>query len=910
MKYSIPVVFLNSSLTLRFEFFSIHTDHHLSNQFIEIVDDDRRIIGLVRYEHKSGASSSFTDPSIELYAPDDYRNWRIQNPEPKNICCFLPISVHIELSFRQLFVTGFDIIDTTPEKIVMPRDISMRCRPLSDKELFYLDKSYGKNGDRIPKFNKKEVIDFIGLIGSARYQFAMTHLVKGGKCYSMFNIADLSDQYVVQNIREFPDDAIQEFDVFSAYKRIRHAIVSSIENFQTDQYLVQNGTLVGIFYDLNTNPTHSKTKLITNAKLNLISNRFKSEISGTFLDLPNNHRNRLELDICGHRGHKTTLTKQLPKPVSIRGASIWDVSNHLTPSPVYRKSPQKSVKDPKSNTTIFGRKLWGKSTKKLFSEHKIVDIDLSLKNVNKSLKKVTFTPEVPPIQVFQALTSDSSKTLDLSADVENNPAQTDIPNPVQQNTPIADLNTSIDYQNPMPGPSNRSPTGRHQPVSLVPNVIPAPQTNIRPETSTTPNLTTYSDFFNNWRLTFVYKGPNMPTVNESNRTTNQSEENWVNVLGDLHRFQSQFKNQFQQLLKEYQSRIISTSDNSESLVPDPSRAILMMNEINMLARSINSNSSNFERLRDHITNCVFGIVSTFYSSEINRPNIDPVDFSNFSVTPTLINEILAYLDNTRDSLMNLRPFPSSSNSNHTLKETKMLKALEDFHNEIKPFLDAIVQKFEATKNEIDTIVNAPGSSASNTPNVTPPNQSTQKSGKDGNFEFKSDTSSPNGNKTDNDPNQGPEKTNRDQTIPADVLNPTTSSTSHNSNVSRLPSSALALLDSTNVQPSKDPSVPSAKPEPARKTSNQNNVPPPLEEIEEIHKSPGKPTIVPVAEILDSPEPKSKSKKKSGRFTISSESDSENVRPPTRLNRSNVASRTRKRTADKAKTPAQSKRKRT
>ena len=867
---------------------------------------------MVRYEHKSGASSSFADPSIELYAPDDYRNWRIQNPEPKNIVCFLPISVHIELSFRQLFVTGFDIIDTTPEKIVMPRDISMRCRALSDKELFYLDKSYGKNGDRIPKFNKKEVIDFIGLIGSARYQFAMTHLVKGGKCYSMFNIADLSDQYVIQNVREFPDDAIQEFDVFSSYKRIRHAIVNSIENFQTDQYLVQNGTLVGIFYDLNTNPSHSKTKLITNAKLNLISNRFKSEVSGTFLDLPNNHRNRLELDISGHRGHKTTLTKQLPKPVSIRGASIWDVSNHLTPSPVYRKPPMKSVKDPKSNTTIFGRKLWSKGSKKLFKEHKIVDIDLGLNDIHKTIKKVTFTPENPPIQVFQALTDDSSKTLDLSADVDDkNPAQTDIPNPVQQNAPMADLNTSIDYQNPIPGPSNRSPTGRHQPVSLVPKVNPAPKPNDRSGNPPTPNLTTYSDFFNNWRLTFIYKGPNMPTVNESNRTSNQTEDNWVNILGDLHRFQSQFKNQFQQLLKEYQTRMISTSDNSESLVPEPSRAILMMNEINMLARSIQSNSSDFDKLRDHITNCVFGIVSTFYSSEINRPNIAPVDFSNFSATPTLINEILAYLDNTRDSLLNLRPFPSSPSSNHNLKETKMLKAVEDFHNEIKPLLDAIVQKFEATRNEIDSIMNAPGSSASNTPNTTPPNQSTQKTGKDGNFEFKSDTSSPNVDKPENDQNnKGPVIEHRDQTIPTDVLNPSSSSTGHDSNVSRLPSSALALLDSTNIQPNTELVVGPTEPKPLQKINVQKDDPPPLDEIEDIPRSPAMPVIVPTTETEDPSIPKSKSTKRSGRFTISSESDSENVQPPKRLNRSNIASRTRKRTADKAKTPAQSKRKRT
>ena len=863
---------------------------------------------MVQYESKPDANpsnspnSSFADPSITLYSPDDFRHWRNQNPEPKNIICFLPLSIHFELSFRQLFTSGFDIVDVTPEKIVMPRDFTLRCKPLSDKELFYLGQSYGENGERVPKFNKKEVFDFIGLIGSARHQFALTHLTRGGKCHSMYNIADLSDQYVVQNVLEFPDDAIQDFDVFSAYKRIRHTFVTNIEQFQTDQYLVQNGTLIGIFYDLSTNPTHSKSKLISNVNLNLFSNRFKTDVSGTFLELPSNHRNRRELDICGHLGHKIHKQKQLPRPVSVRGASVWDVSNHRTPSPLYKKEPKQT--DSKSNITIFGKKPWGKTSKNLFKAPRIVDIDLSKPlDPLKHLKKVAFINKQPPIQVFQALTGDSpTRTLDLSADVNNdNLGQTDIPNPSTNNAPIAALDTSIDYQNPIPGPSNRSPTGRHQPVQATSNVhdqkAQATLTRNDNPNSSNPNnsnLTTYSDFFNNWRLTFVYKGPNMPTVNETNRSTDISD-NWVNVLGDLHRFQSQFKNQFQQLLKEYQTRMVSTNENEEALVPEPQRAVLMMNEINMLARSIQNNSSDFDKLRDHITQCVFGIVSTFYSSEISRPQLNPSDFSGLNPTLTVTNEIIAYLDNVRDSLMNLRPFPTTANSNHNPKESKMLKLMEDFHNGIKPFLDAIVQKYEATKTELDSVINAPGSSASNTPNITPPQQSTQKQGKDGNFDFKSDGSSPHVDKRD-DPvpiqNQGI-ATNRDepmeheQTVPSDVLDNKTEITAPHSNVSKLPSGILAILETpnntsqVNIEDSKD----------------RNEKLPELEDItvESIPRTPDKPkrAIGPVVEIQNSPGTRKGPKSKKGRFTISSDSDTENKNPERGLNRSNIASRLRR-----------------
>ena len=874
-----------------------------------MVDDDRRIIGLIQYESKldtssssKSGSSSFTDPSITLYSPDDYRHWRRCNPEPKNIICYLPLSVHFELSFRQLFTSGFDIVDITPEKIVMPKDFSLRCKPLTDKELFYLSHSYGTNGDRMPKFNKKEVSDFVGLIESARYQFSLTQLVQGGKCNSMFNSADLSDQYVVQNILELPDDVIQDFDVFAAYKRIRHNVVNGIETFQTDKYIAEHGTRVGIFYDFNTNPTHTKSKLVSNVRLNLIANKFNSEISGTFLELPSNHKNRLEIDISGHLGHKISKQKKLPKPVAVRGASIWDVSNHKTPSPLYKN--EKSVNRGNiNNTTIFGKKIWAKPNKKLFHTGRIVDIDIGTTADNiKQLKKVSFVPKQPPIQVFQALGDDSSRTLDLSATIEeNNPVQTDIPDPNAVNAPMTVLNTSIDYQNPVPGPSNSSPTGHHQPVRKTmthPNPQPKPKSTNAPtanqQQSTdapNPNLTTYSDFFNNWRLTFVHKGPSRMTVNESNQST-EIQNNWLNILGDLHRFQSQFRNQFQQLLKEYQIRMVTARDNEESLVPEPARAILMMNEINVLARCIQNNSSDFDKLRDHITQCVFGIVSTFYSNEISRPTIDPIDPNIFSPTLTLSNEVLAYLDNVRDSLMNLRPFPTTKNQNHSEKESKILDIVQDFHDGIKPFLDAIVQKYESSRNEIESTLNAPGSSASNTPNITPPQHSTQRQDKDGNFEFKSDGSSPR-----NDNNQGQPDQRSDQTIPSEVLNDRVENTP-NTEISALPSNVLALFDSTNKQPPNNPSSPK---------STRNDALPQLEKIpiDEIQKTPE--NIVPASETANSPEIRPKSKK--GRFVLSSEdSDTENQKPSPTLNRSYVASRTRKRTASKGVKSSASKKK--
>ena len=716
------------------------------------------------------------------------------------------------------------------------------------------------------------------------------------------------------NRTEFPDpsDAIQDFDIFTAYKRIRHAFVSQIEQFQTDGYIAQNGTLIGLFYDLGSNPKHSQSKLITNVKLNLISNKYKSEVCGTFLDLPHNHRNRLEIDLGGHMGHNFCKKKTLPRPIAVRGASLWDVSDHKTPSPIYSNDKKAKAR---ANTTIFGKKLWSKTPKKLFNTPKLVDFDINTEF--KYIKKVNFIPDQPPIQIFQAL-SDSDKQLDSSDD--KNPTKTDLQTKTTtENSQLDALDTSIDYENPVAGPSNRPTSNR----DFVQQNTSGNGNNPVSDATDTTCKTTFSDFFNQWRLSFIYKGAQLPPIDETNRSTtvnNQSsftprDNGWLNIMGDLHRFQSQFQNQFQQLLKEYQTRIIHT-ENEGTLIPEPARAVLMMNEINILARAIQNNSANFEKFRDHITQCVFGIVSTFFSSEINRPNVTPVDFSNMTATPILSNEILAYLDNARDSLMNLRPFPTSPSPNYNEKETKLLTVIKDFHDGIKPFLDAIAQKFESSKAEVDSILNAPGSSASNTPNFSPPNQSTQIREQNVQFAYKSDGTPPQNDDRSLALSEN-EAVPNEPTVPSDVLN-NQIPTEHplDGEISPLPSNVLALYDSPGkqVQPQQlqPQQQPPQQPLPPSVTTDQQTVEganPDLEHIEEIPRSQERPLrIIPVIEIHSSPEKTTNPKKSTGRFCISSDEGDENKPPPTAANTLPLRSRTRKRDRKASCSPGTSKRK--
>ena len=300
---------------------------------------DRRYVGVIVYSKQEGAKSSFENPSIQILAPDDYRFWRFENPETKNIISLLPISVQFELCCRQQFVSGFNLVDITPPSIVFPKEYSITCKPLTQQELFFLNEFYGNGGEQyLPKYSDPKIANFISKIASARFQFCLTQLERQGTVMSMFNQADLTDFLVFQNVRESPLDAELDYNVFSTFKRIRHRIFNEVVEFQTDSYLEKYGTNVGIFYDIGSNDNHTKIRMVTTTKLNMIANKYNNIVRGTFLHLPNNHKNRHRIKIDGHYGHKVTRSIAAPRPVMVEGSSIWDVTNIDSPCPVYPKS--------------------------------------------------------------------------------------------------------------------------------------------------------------------------------------------------------------------------------------------------------------------------------------------------------------------------------------------------------------------------------------------------------------------------------------------------------------------------------------------------------------------------------------------------------------------------------------------
>ena len=644
----------------------------LSSSFLlECVDEDRRFIGAITYEQKEGVNSPFDDPYIQILAADDFRYWRNANPETKNIICLLPLNVQFELVCRQQYVSGFDEIDITPPAVVYPKESTITCKPLSDRELLYLNEYYGHNGENyIPKHADVSIAKFIAKVSKARYQFCSTQLERKGTIMKMFNQSDLTDYFVLQNMRELPLDVSQDFNAFYSFKRIRHDTLTKITEFQTDRYLELNGEAVGVFYDIGTNQNHTKIKMQTTTKLNLISHKYNNVIRGTFLHLPRNDKNRFVIRTDGHCGHTIKRSIAVPKPVMVVGASIWDISDQSTPKPIYKKETTKKL----AGKRIFAR-----------------------------------TPSYSPRMTLmgkKSMTKPNSNPSDNSLD-------------------------NIDYNSPQPGPSNLNIIKtKAKKVHIVEDNLNKNKDNeIRVEKDSTclpVNKTTVSDILRpHEKMTFIFGKTSLPnTSNKSPVETRGVDEGLKLVLDDLSRLQDQFKNQFNQLLLGYKTQIISPTG---TIIPDQATITLLMNEISTLARAIKNNSNDMDTLRDHLIQAIFGIVGTYFSNEINQQHqINRIDISNLTPTITLQNEIVAYMDNIHNSLLSFRPFPKPRNSNCNEVETKLLKCVKDFFENTTPFIHLFREAYENTRSQIINIINSSNTPESNSPVITPPKHSSQK----------------------------------------------------------------------------------------------------------------------------------------------------------------------------------------
>ena len=579
------------------------------------------------------------------------------------------MNVQFELVCRQQYVSGFDEIDITPPAVVYPKEYTLACKPLTDRELLYLNEYYGHNGDNyIPKHADITIAKFVAKVSKARYQFCSTQLERKGTIMKMFNQSDLTDYFVLQNISELPLDVAQDFNIFFAFKRLRHETLLKITEFQTDIYFERNGEAVGVFYDIGTNPNHTKIKMLTTTKLNLISHKYNNVIRGTFLHLPRNHRNRFVIRTNGHCGHAIKRSIAVPKPVMVVGAAIWDISDQSTPKPVYKKEPSKKL-----------------AGKRIFSP----------------------SPSYSPKLTLMGKSKPSAK-------------------------PSTDFSDNIDYSSPQAGPSNLNIIKtKSKKVHIVDDKpIISDDKNVKPVSKNISNLpvnkTTVSDILRpNEKMTFIHGKSTLPNTSNKSPSDNQEvEDNLKLVLDDLSRLQDQFKNQFNQLLMGYKTQVISPTG---TVIPDQATLTLLMNEISTLARAIKNNSNDMDTLRDHLLQAIFGIVGTYFSNEINQQShINKIDISNLTPTITLQNEIVGYMDNIRNSLLSFRPFPKNKNRNCNEIESKLLKCVKDFYENTMPFIHLFREAYENTRSQIINIINSSNTPESNSPIITPPKHSSQK----------------------------------------------------------------------------------------------------------------------------------------------------------------------------------------
>ena len=631
-------------------------------------------MGIIVYENKEGSNSSFDAPDIKILAADDFRFWRNANPETKNIICLLPLNVQFDLVCRQQYISGFDEIDITPPAVVIPKEYTVVCKPPTDRELFYLNEYYGYSCDNyIPKHSDIQIARFVAKVAKARYQFCSTQLERRGTIMKMFNQSDLTDYFVLQNLRESPLDKSQDFNVFFTFKRIRHEILLKVTEFQTDTYLEKNGEAVGVFYDIGTNGNHTKIKMHTTTKLNLISNKYNNSIRGTFLHLPRNVKNRFEIRSDGHCGHKIKRSIAVPKPMMVVGSTVWDVSDQATPKPVYKKD---------STSVRKGKRIFAQTP----------SYSPKLTPMNKADKQVTFESK-------------------------------------------SNLSDKIDYSSPQPGPSRLNIVKtKSKKVHIVEektsdrisdNKSPVPPISNKQGSTLPVNKTTVSEILGpHEKMTFIHGKSSLPNVSNHTSIDNSTiDDDLKLILGDLTRLQDQFKNQFNQLILGYKTQIVSPTG---TIIPDISTSTLLMNEISTLARAIKNSSNDMDTLRDHLIQAVFGIVGTYFSKEINQTHINKIDISNLTPTITLQNEIVAYMDNIHNSLLSFRPFPKNKTKNCNEIESKLLKCVNDFFDNTTPFINLFREAYENTRSQIINVINNSGTPSSNSPVITPPKHSSQK----------------------------------------------------------------------------------------------------------------------------------------------------------------------------------------
>ena len=698
----------------------------------------------------------WNNPEIYIMTMDDYRHWRDSNPQCKNVACFLPINVQLALAYRQYYAQNFMLVKPEQGKTKKAPFQTLVCEPLTDIELFYL---FNYHGSKLPQYSSKKISDFVSNVHKARYYLAQNSLKKtSGKISTMFNIADVYDNRYLQNDLELPLDRDQDYNIYFACNRIRREIDDELSCFRSELFIASHGETVGRFFHITEAPKQTETRLNTQTRLNLIEHTFNSTVRGTFVNLPSNFRNRFIMPEGGHLGHRQKSPEKPKLPSVIMNSSILDITSPARPKPVYQiktKTKILNIDDTyKSNFGVLGQNQKGSDLDKQKQAEPIAQEKIGQPNKpsspvspkkSKQSSRLTSNPDnfsEKSLNIkLEPAKSDSSKSSDKSGSspnlypnkspkiTENQPKTDSISNPNKplgtknDNTPTnpnskdSSESITLEFTSSNDSTSNKENiivqnVEKSDPKVTQPVAKPSPKIRtdfitelIRPRvinksSDDNSNATTYSDMFPQEHITFDLEAENRNLPGPSNK--NPIDYNSMhNLSEEMKNMQINFKDQLDLLLEDYRK---ITIDPNNKIVPDPSLNVAFLNDINQLIVAIDQNKHKAVDIRQHVLETISNIINRYFRNpsgplDPSKINVDDVNPNNF-----IQRSALAYLDNIRDNIMQIKPPLTQAQSSTPFADKQIVKITNEFYENIEPLVKCISEQFEEAKLAIEKTV--------------------------------------------------------------------------------------------------------------------------------------------------------------------------------------------------------------
>ena len=734
--------------------------------------------------------SCFDYPKFFVMTMDDYRYWRNDNIAVKNITCFLPMNVQIDLALRQYYTSSFQLVKPEQGKTIKTPYHTLVCGPLTEMEKFYLFNYY--NGE-IPQFSSKTMNEFITRVQKARYYLAQECLnPPSGKISTMYNIADFYDNLTLQNELEFPLDRDQNYNSLFASYRIRRHISDELSCFKADLFIASHGEVVGRFYHFTDAPKQTKIRLNTQTRLNLVANNFNKTVLGTFVNLPTNFRDRYTIPDGGHLGHQNNLPTKSKPPTVILKSSILDITSPNKNKPIYKLQTSSKVLDLsstiKSNFSPLPQKcktinpvtsqvVKPKSLEQAPTQHPRTKSDES----PKSNPKANLSDPSPKIDPRKSPKSNVSSDLTNSnpnsknspnlvkiipkeddkvkidkTDSEASPKQSDKlesnadPKPSDKisdnsssdknknsqksnddlnkesspeltlhftsssNSPIINPDLTrvtqsdgdsdnklippkkIDIEKSLPEPKPTSVDKNVEADEPKDNKNPKASNNKSKDSSTTTTSTTYSAIFQPEHITFI--ASHNPENKPADSMSQTEYESMHNVADTLTQLQIDFKNQLENLMLDYQR---SLDQPQNSILPSPSQNTAFLNDINQLVKALENNTNKANEIRTHVLEAIFSIVNQHFHNPSGPLNPNKISLEHINSNNHIQRQVIAYLDNLRDSLIKIKPPVTRSNLNTPMADKKLLDIANNLYDSIQPLVQSIYEQFENARVEIE-----------------------------------------------------------------------------------------------------------------------------------------------------------------------------------------------------------------